>query len=69
MLTMNHPGEGPYQIASWPKQHLLERLGDYEGAILHYRRAADRTASIAERTYLLMQAAQLSDRRGERPRE
>ncbi|MDB5218465.1 MAG: polymerase sigma-70 factor, subfamily [Myxococcaceae bacterium] len=44
------------------RAHLLERVGDREGAIACYRRAAERTASIAERDYLLMQAAQLSDR-------
>ncbi len=44
------------------RAHLLERIGDHEGAIVCYRRAAERTASIAERSYLLIQAAQLSDR-------
>jgi predicted RNA polymerase sigma factor len=37
--------------------HLLERAGDSDGAIAGYQRAADRTASVAERNYLLMQAA------------
>ena len=41
--------------------HLLERAGDLAGAIASYRRAAERTASIAERNYLLMQAARLRD--------
>jgi len=41
--------------------HLLERAGDREAAIKHYRLAADRTASIAERVYLLTQAARLSE--------
>ena len=40
---------------------LLERAGDSGGAIASYRRAAERTASMAERNYLLMQAARLSD--------
>jgi RNA polymerase sigma factor (sigma-70 family) len=40
---------------------LLERAGDGAGAIASYRRAAERTASMAERNYLLMQAARLSD--------
>ena len=39
--------------------HLLERAGDRAGAIASYRRAAERTASIAERNYLLMQAGRL----------
>jgi RNA polymerase sigma factor (sigma-70 family) len=42
------------------RAHLLERAGDHEGAVTCYRRAAERTASIAERDYLLMQAAELS---------
>jgi RNA polymerase sigma factor (sigma-70 family) len=40
---------------------LLERAGDPDGAIASYRRAAERTASMAERNYLLLQAARLSD--------
>jgi RNA polymerase sigma factor (sigma-70 family) len=43
------------------RAHLLERAGDREGAIAGYRRAAERTTSTAERNYLLMQAAQLSE--------
>jgi predicted RNA polymerase sigma factor len=44
------------------RAHLFERAGDREGAIACYRRAAERTASTAERNYLLMQAAQLSEK-------
>ena len=43
------------------RAHLLERTGDREGAIACYQRAAERTASIAERDYLRMRAAQLND--------
>jgi predicted RNA polymerase sigma factor len=43
--------------------HLLERAGDSRAAITSYQRAADRTASLAERKYLLMQAARLRDAR------
>jgi predicted RNA polymerase sigma factor len=39
--------------------HLLERSGDRQGAIASYRTAAARTASLAERNYLLSQAARL----------
>jgi predicted RNA polymerase sigma factor len=39
--------------------HLLERAGDRTGAAACYRRAADRTTSVAERNYLLLQAARL----------
>jgi RNA polymerase sigma factor (sigma-70 family) len=41
--------------------HLLERAGDRTGAIACYRRAAEATASVAERNYLLMQAARLGE--------
>jgi RNA polymerase sigma factor (sigma-70 family) len=43
------------------RAHLLERAGDRQAAIAHYRKAADRTTSIPERNYLLTQAARLSD--------
>ena len=43
------------------RAHLLERAGDRDGAIIWYRRAAERTTSAAEHNYLLMHAAQLSD--------
>jgi len=43
------------------RAHLLERAGDPEAAIEHYRRAAGRTTSIPERNYLMTQAARLSD--------
>jgi len=39
--------------------HLLERSGDAERAVAHYRAAAERTASIPERNYLLAKAARL----------
>jgi predicted RNA polymerase sigma factor len=45
------------------RAHLLERAGDHEGAIAHYRRAAEGTTSTSERDYLLMQAARLSETR------
>jgi RNA polymerase sigma factor (sigma-70 family) len=42
------------------RAHLLERTGDYEAAIKHYRLAAARTTSIPERNYLMTQAARLA---------
>jgi len=39
--------------------HLLERAGDAEGAAAAYARAADRTASLPERNYLLDRALRL----------
>jgi len=41
------------------RAHLLELAGDGEAAIRHYRRAANLTTSLPERTYLLTQAARL----------
>jgi RNA polymerase sigma factor (sigma-70 family) len=43
------------------RAHLLERAGDHERAIAHYRRAAECTTSTSERNYLLMHAARLSE--------
>jgi RNA polymerase sigma factor (sigma-70 family) len=43
------------------RAHLLERAGDHQAAIVHYRTAAGRTTSIPERNYLLTQAARLSE--------
>jgi RNA polymerase sigma factor (sigma-70 family) len=43
------------------RAHLLERAGDREAAIHHYRQAAERTTSTAERNYLLLHAARLSE--------
>ena len=40
--------------------HLYERSGNRERAITHYRAAAERTASIPERNYLLEKAARLN---------
>ncbi|HET6923965.1 MAG TPA: hypothetical protein VFI16_12530 [Anaeromyxobacteraceae bacterium] len=42
------------------RAHLLERAGDRQGAVARYRRAAERTASTPERSYLLTHAARLS---------
>jgi predicted RNA polymerase sigma factor len=44
------------------RAHLLERTGDHAGAIRHFRLAAERTTSVAERNYLLSQAARLGER-------
>jgi len=42
------------------RAHLLEKMGDYELAIKHYRNAAAQTTSIPERNYLMTQAARLA---------
>ena len=43
------------------RAHLLEMAGDRAAAIEHYRIAAQRTASLAERNYLITQAAKLRE--------
>lgn len=43
------------------RAHLLEREGDREAAIAHYRKAADRTTSTPERNYLMTRAARLNE--------
>ncbi len=50
---------GHYRLEA-VRGHLLERAGDPEGAQVHFRRAAEGTASLPERDYLLTQAARLA---------
>ena len=40
--------------------HLVEKAGDVERAIVHFRAASERTASIPERDYLLTKVARLT---------
>ncbi|MDQ6737017.1 MAG: RNA polymerase sigma factor [Gemmatimonadota bacterium] len=42
------------------RAHLLERSGDVESAITHFRAAAERTSSIPERRFLLEKATRLT---------
>jgi RNA polymerase sigma factor (sigma-70 family) len=46
------------------RAHLLEMSGDREGALAHYRAAAERTTSIPERNYLINKAARLKSKPG-----
>ncbi len=46
------------------RAHLLERAGDHEAAITHYRTAASRTTSIPEQRYLIARAARLAAQGG-----
>jgi RNA polymerase sigma factor (sigma-70 family) len=46
------------------RAHLLEMAGDHGGAIAHYLAAAGRTANVAERDYLVTQAARLREETG-----
>jgi len=50
---------GHYRLEA-VRAHLLEKMGDHEGAIKHYRVAARQTTSIPERNYLMAQAARLA---------
>jgi RNA polymerase sigma factor (sigma-70 family) len=52
--------KGHYRLDA-VRAHLLEMSGDHALAIVHYRKAAERTASIPERDYLTTQAARLND--------
>jgi RNA polymerase sigma factor (sigma-70 family) len=52
---------GHYRLAA-VRAHLFEMAGDDARAVLHYRAAAERTASIPERNYLLTKAARLAAR-------
>jgi RNA polymerase sigma factor (sigma-70 family) len=45
------------------RAHLLEMAGDDDAAIAHYRAAAGRTTSLAERDYLTARAARVGARR------
>ncbi|HKQ74909.1 MAG TPA: sigma-70 family RNA polymerase sigma factor [Blastocatellia bacterium] len=49
------------------RAHLLELVGDREGAIGRYRTAASKTGNLPERNYLLRQAARLSSEQLNRP--
>jgi predicted RNA polymerase sigma factor len=51
---------GHHRLAA-VRAHLFEMAGDRESAIVHYRTAAGRTASLPERHYLLAKAAKLGE--------
>ena len=50
---------GHYRLAA-VRAHLLERMGDHQAAIKHYRLAAAQTTSIPEQNYLVAQASRLA---------
>jgi len=60
--SLDVPLAGHHRLAA-VRAHLLEMGGDDEAAIAHYRAAAGRTTSVAERDYLTRRAARLSARR------
>jgi predicted RNA polymerase sigma factor len=51
--------KGHYRVDA-VRAHLYERAGQRDVALEHYRRAADGTASLPERNYLLGKAARLA---------
>ncbi|MEP7191388.1 MAG: DUF6596 domain-containing protein [Actinomycetota bacterium] len=57
--SLDEPLAGHHRLAA-VRAHLLEMAGDHEAAIAHYRAAAGRTTSVAERDYLTRRAARLS---------
>lgn len=52
---------GHYRLDS-VRAHFLEMLGDKQGAIAYYRKAASATTSMPERNYLMAQAALLGEK-------
>jgi RNA polymerase sigma factor (sigma-70 family) len=59
VLGSEGPLAGHYRLDA-VRAHLFERAGEPERAIHHYRAAAERTASVPERDYLLLRAARLA---------
>jgi RNA polymerase sigma factor (sigma-70 family) len=47
------------------RAHLMEMAGDRDGAVAHYRAAAERTTSLPEQRYLRARAARLAKPHGE----
>jgi RNA polymerase sigma factor (sigma-70 family) len=60
MLDKDTRIAGHYRLDA-VRAHFLEMLGDKDGAITHYRRAAERTTSTPEQNYLIAQAARLGE--------
>jgi RNA polymerase sigma factor (sigma-70 family) len=58
--TVDERLNGHYRVDA-VRAHLLEMAGETDAALAHYRTAASRTTSLAERRYLTMRAARLND--------
>jgi len=58
-VLKNDPRVAAHHRLDAVRAHLLELAGDREGAVVHYRIAANKTASLPERHYLLTKAARL----------
>ena len=63
LTPLDVPGklESHYRLDA-VRAHLFEKSGDLDAAIRHYLSAAQRTASVPERNYLMTKAARLRDR-------
>jgi RNA polymerase sigma factor (sigma-70 family) len=57
--TVDERLNGHYRLDA-VRAHLLEMAGDTQGALTHYRAAANRTTSLPEQRYLARQAARLN---------
>ena len=64
--SVDEPLAGHYRVDS-VRAHLLEMIGDTEGAVEHYRAAAGRTTSLPEQRYLSLKAARLKQGETEPP--
>ena len=58
ILATDERLKGHYRVHA-VRAHLYERAGRNDLALEHYRRAAEGTASLPERNYLLRKAARL----------
>ena len=63
LATVDERLAGHYRLDA-VRAHLLELAGDVDGAVAHYRAAAERTTNLAEREYLALRAARLRSQSG-----
>jgi predicted RNA polymerase sigma factor len=61
LQALDEPLAGHHRLDA-VRAHLLERAGREDEAAEHYRRAASRTTSVAERDHLTKRAARLRSR-------
>jgi RNA polymerase sigma factor (sigma-70 family) len=61
--TVDERLNGHYRLDA-VRAHLLEMAGDTQGALAHYRAAANRTTNLPEHRYLATQAARLNEAGG-----
>lgn len=63
LADLDEPLKGNHRLDA-VRGHLHEMAGDHDAALQHYRAAAARTTSAAERNYLNTKAAGLAARQG-----